>query len=437
MNQKCIYTFIVGDYDNLKQPTIITPDWDYICVTDNPNLKSDVWKVIPMSKEDRNIQPQKRRAMSLMIGYQKYVNPNYDIVVTIGGQMIIDTNLNEFLEKYEYNQSYDAGFLLHPNRSCVYEEGKVIIQVGRDSKENIDNHISKYIKDGYPKDNGLYATGVMILNNNSKKLKSLFNFWLKEYLTSSSVRDQMSLNYSIWKLNENEGVKLRIKELDFKQMIEYDKDIYTQPHHKTIKHAMKNTNIIDLEQKINKLHQTPSDINEHLPTIIKYGQECDHITEMGVRSVLSTWGWLAASPKTKLISYDLHNPSRWDGNIKEVEETAKAYGISFEFIEANVLEIDIEETDLLFIDTWHHYNQLKAELKRHSSKARKYICFHDTTSYEHHSEPSTSENSFKEELVWDKGLWDAVTEFLEENKDTWRLKERFTNNNGFTIIERI
>ena len=143
-------------------------------------------------------------------------------------------------------------------------------------------------------------------------------------------------------------------------MIEYDKDIYTQPHHKTIKHAMKNTNIIDLEQKINKLHQTPSDINEHLPTIIKYGQECDHITEMGVRSVLSTWGWLAAAPKTKLISYDLHNPSRWDGNIKEVEETAKAYGISFEFIEANVLEIDIEETDLLFIDTWHHYNQLKA-----------------------------------------------------------------------------
>ena len=31
----------------------------------------------------------------------------------------------------------------------------------------------------------------------------------------------------------------------------------------------------------------------------------------------------------------------------------------------------------------------------------------------------------------------SLTEFLDENKDTWRLKERFTNNNGFTIIERI
>jgi hypothetical protein len=28
-------------------------------------------------------------------------------------------------------------------------------------------------------------------------------------------------------------------------------------------------------------------------------------------------------------------------------------------------------------------------------------------------------------------------EFLDENKEKWVLKERFRNNNGFTIIERI
>jgi len=82
--------------------------------------------------------------------------------------------------------------------------------------------------------------------------------------------------------------------------------------------------MIDLQNKITELHQVSSDINEHLPTIIKYGQECDHITEMGVRSVLSTWGWLASNPKNGLVSYDLHNPSRWGGSIKEVEDTAQA-----------------------------------------------------------------------------------------------------------------
>jgi len=195
--------------------------------------------------------------------------------------------------------------------------------------------------------------------------------------------------------------------------------------------------MIDLEEKVNKLFITQSDINEHIPTILQYGQECSHITEMGVRGILSTWAWLACAPEDKFISYDLYHPSHWGGNIAEVEDTAKAYGINYEFKQADVLKIDIDETDLLFIDTWHHYNQLKAELERHSPKARKYICLHDTTSYEHHSEPTTSENDFKDELQWDKGLWDAVSEFLEENKDIWKLRERFTNNNGFTIIERI
>jgi len=195
--------------------------------------------------------------------------------------------------------------------------------------------------------------------------------------------------------------------------------------------------MIDLEKKVNEIYNQPSDINEHIPTILKYGQECNHITEMGVRGILSTWAWLACAPTDKFIAYDLCDPSTWGGDIQSVRDAAKAYDINFEFKQADVLEIDIEETDLLFIDTWHHYNQLTAELKKHSGKARKYICFHDTTSYEHKSEVTDSSNSWNGELDWNKGLWDAVTEFLDANSKVWKLKERFTNNNGFTIIERI
>jgi len=193
--------------------------------------------------------------------------------------------------------------------------------------------------------------------------------------------------------------------------------------------------MINLEEKINELYNTSSDINEHIPTIIKYGSECEHITEMGVRWVVSTWAWLASTPK-KLVSYDLHNPSRWGRSIDPVIETAKQYGLDFTFIEQDVLKVEIEETDLLFIDTWHTYDQLKKELEIHSPKVRKYICFHDTTSFEFNDESLQHENSWNKETSG-KGIWPAIEEFLEENKDTWTLKERFTNNNGFTIIERI
>ena len=184
--------------------------------------------------------------------------------------------------------------------------------------------------------------------------------------------------------------------------------------------------IKDLETLVNTLYQTTSDINEHFPAIIEYGNQCEHITEMGVRGIVSTWGWLACSPQ-KLISYDVYNPSRWGGNINDVYDTAKAYGINFEFNEKNVLEIEIEKTDLLFLDTYHVYDQLKKELDLHSNKVKKYICFHDTTSYAINGEDGKQGT----------GIWKAIEEFLDENKDKWVLKKRFENNNGFTIIKRI
>lgn len=191
----------------------------------------------------------------------------------------------------------------------------------------------------------------------------------------------------------------------------------------------------DLEQIINQIYLTPSDINEHIPTLIEYASECESITEMGVRAITSTWAFLGSAPK-RLISYDIENPSKWGANIDLVYDIAKQYGLNYEFRKENVLKIDIEETDLLFLDTWHAYCQLKAELELHSNKAKKYIIMHDTTSYEFRDEPLTSENAWEGIPPTGKGLWAAVTEFLDST-DEWELHKRFTNNNGLTILKRI
>ncbi len=36
----------------------------------------------------------------------------------------------------------------------------------------------------------------------------------------------------------------------------------------------------------------------------------------------------------------------------------------------------------------------------------------------------------------DKGLWEAVEEFLDRNKYKWELHEHYTNQNGLTILKR-
>lgn len=102
--------------------------------------------------------------------------------------------------------------------------------------------------------------------------------------------------------------------------------------------------------------------------------ECGDITEMGTRGGVSTRAWLYAQPE-KLVCYDLRK-------LPIVDLLERVAGkTDFQFHEADVLEIDIEETDLLFIDTWHVYEQLQAELAKHASKARKYIVLHDTTTF--------------------------------------------------------
>jgi hypothetical protein len=187
-----------------------------------------------------------------------------------------------------------------------------------------------------------------------------------------------------------------------------------------------------MNETLNKYHHlcsVPSDINEHLPILKRYAEECEHITEMGVRYVVSTWAFLAAKPKT-LVCYDILTGldiNIFNKNITEISEKAKEIGVNFSFTQADVLNIEINETDLLMIDTYHEYNQIKHELKLHGNKAKKYLIFHDTTTFGEFGETFKTPNTI--------GIWPAIEEFIQENKH-WEIKEKLTNNNGLTILKR-
>lgn len=197
-----------------------------------------------------------------------------------------------------------------------------------------------------------------------------------------------------------------------------------------------------------KLCNTPSDINEHLPTLYNYAKECESVIELGVRGVVSSWALingLSENGKTtkKILLNDIESC-----DIGTLLNESKDTGVDISHEWKNDLELDIKENvDLTFIDTWHVYAQLKRELDKFSKVTNKYIIMHDTTVDEWDGETlrciggrTGAENQSKqtgfpvEEIM--KGLWPAIEDFLETNKE-WKLKKRFTNNNGLTILERI
>jgi hypothetical protein len=184
-----------------------------------------------------------------------------------------------------------------------------------------------------------------------------------------------------------------------------------------------------IEEKYAERVAEKSDINELLPHLRKYSKGCKHITEMGVRSVVSTYAFLVNKPK-KFIGYDL-------GRYAEVDvakELAEKAGIEFEFKQEDVLKAEIEQTDFLFIDTFHTATQLDRELKLHAGKVNKFIAFHDTNTYWEVGEPSN-------EAVADKatncgrGMKFTLEPFLQKNPE-WKIVFRTEINNGLIIIQR-
>jgi hypothetical protein len=179
-----------------------------------------------------------------------------------------------------------------------------------------------------------------------------------------------------------------------------------------------------------------SDINAHLPTLRDLAKECNHITEMGVRYIVSTYGFAEGLKSGgTLLSIDNIHPASYGGNLDAIKQFCANKGINFEFRLGDTRQIEIGETDLLFIDTWHAYKQLKSELNIHHNKVKKYIILHDTTSYEYQDEKGY-ESLGDYFQPTGEGIWLAIEEFLQENKN-WILHERFTNNNGLTILKKI
>ena len=168
-----------------------------------------------------------------------------------------------------------------------------------------------------------------------------------------------------------------------------------------------------IEEKYKKLCETPSDINEHLPTLKKYASLCNSIVELGVRGMVSTWALLAGSP-LEMVSVDIVDPSEHQGDTKETKELARSEGILWGFVKMSSLEFKFRRTELLFIDTIHFYDQLSQELKLHSPHTTKYIIMHDT--------------NFPE-------MQKAINEFLTDNND-WKVKEVLTTMTGLTVLQR-
>lgn len=157
---------------------------------------------------------------------------------------------------------------------------------------------------------------------------------------------------------------------------------------------------------------TPSDINEHLPTL-KSLVEGKRVLELGVRTGNSTAAFLAGNPK-RLVSVDI-DLSRLD---PEMIAAGKMAGVNWELRQQDSREPIDEEFDVVFFDTLHTEAHLAAEIAAHVKGAQTLI-FHDVVANRNKGEDGGP------------GLFGPIVKVVERGGYEW---VEMQNNNGLGIV---
>ena len=192
--RKVVYTAITGSYDELLTLYYINDNWDYICFTDNEDLKSDFWQIRVM-KDLKLDNIKKARNYKILTHF--YL-PEYQYSLWIDGNFRIIGDIEEYIHRFSKNDSMMC--IIHPGRVCIYDEAEACIKQNKDSEVVIRNQIKEYKSVKFPKDQGLIASGILFRKHNNPEIINLMNSWWSE-LELHSRRDQLSFDYVCWKNN--------------------------------------------------------------------------------------------------------------------------------------------------------------------------------------------------------------------------------------------
>lgn len=155
------------------------------------------------------------------------------------------------------------------------------------------------------------------------------------------------------------------------------------------------------------------DITGRMDWLVETFTGVDSITEFGPFQGCSTSAWLVCGPK-KIVTVDVNI----NLDIDQYTKIASELGIDFKFIHSSDLDIDIEETDLLFIDTMHTEEHTFLELDKHAGKVKKYLAFHDVNPVRFSTQA-------------------GIDRYLSNNPNQWKVLYHDINDCGFLVLERI
>ncbi len=191
-----VYTSVFGGKGELQSPSNLSSlesNVDFFCITDNEDLKSDLYQISIVNPEFKDVAKNARKVKICGFpGIEKY-----DLAVW--HDISIKLDLAQF-NKLIADSKAKTISVFHHNRYCLYLEAVSIVRQKKDHALRILVQVARYFLEGYPSNNRLNETGIMVTVPSEYFGSALQTVWWKE-VENWSRRDQISLVYSAWKAN--------------------------------------------------------------------------------------------------------------------------------------------------------------------------------------------------------------------------------------------
>lgn len=213
--KNALITCIVGGYDWLKDPVVVTAGWDYLCFSDR-GLGSAIWQARPLPELPVGPDDPKRYSSLFKILHHRFIDAEYDTCITIDGSMTVNACLDRFLGEFRPGEA-DLVLARHPDRKCVFDEAEAVIGFHLDDPAVVRAQMRRYAAGGMPAAAGLFGTRVMAKKNRSAPLRALCEDWGDE-VQHGSRRDQLALPYVLWRWKRDGREPVDVAAFDFEDV---------------------------------------------------------------------------------------------------------------------------------------------------------------------------------------------------------------------------
>jgi FkbM family methyltransferase len=194
MSQVCVYTTLLGNYERInEQPVAAGLPIPFICLTDDPDLRSESWQMRLVQPAFRSDPVRSQRDLKI----RPHIHlPEFARSLYIDNSVILEQPPDRLLEM---GAAAPEGFVMphHSFRQTVLDEFLEVAQLGLDDNNRVFEQLNHYLLN-CPEvlEEQPWWTAIMVRDHTNPRLCRALELWALHVMRYSR-RDQLSVNIAL------------------------------------------------------------------------------------------------------------------------------------------------------------------------------------------------------------------------------------------------